>query len=53
MDTLTSLWATPDPLTLQEQARALPRDVVRPAADELEGTSEIQRGIVSDRLLSR
>lgn len=52
MDTLTSPFATPDPLDLQEQA-AFARGDVRPAADEVEGTSEIQRRIVSDRLLPR
>ena len=47
MDTLTSPWATSERLALQEQARAFARDVVRPAADELDREkAEMPRSLV-------
>ena len=47
MDTLSSPWATPDRLALQQQARDFARDVVRPAADSLDrDKAEIPRSLI-------
>ena len=52
MPTLTSPWATPDRLALQQQARTFARDVVLPAADELDREkAEMPRSLV-DQLAS-